>query len=925
MKKAVILITLSFVLVLSLAILGGGKSEIPANAGFDALFGGGMDNPGARAAWDLKRLADPSGKIPPAMRARELAFAATLPQEGTYKADSLLAKWKQRGPWNLGGRTRAFAVDVTNPNTLFAGGVSGGLWRSADAGANWTRITPPGAYPGVNGLVQDRRPGKTNIWYLLTGEAYGTSASGGEAFYLGDGVRKSTDGGLTFTSLASTVSGTPQTFDNAWDATWNLSLNPADTVNDVVYAAILGAIMRSTNGGTSWTKVRGSVTSNLSYFTNVMCTPGGAIYATLSSEGTNPGIWRSDNGITWNLINPPFMPTKWGRIVSAYNPLDENRIYFLAAEVDSSGKLTRDFRGEPEWSGLWRYTYLSGNGAGGGGKWENLSDNIPASGGPFDEFIAQGGYNLVALVNPWDTSMVIIGGTNLYRSTTAFNDSTHTTHIGGYEPGAPKPKLVLGIYPNQHPDHHVIFFHPTLPNVLLSANDGGIFKTNDVTSSTVSWDVLNNGYMVSQFYTVALDHGTSGDATIIGGLQDNGTWFNNTGVLTDSWKFVSGGDGSYCHIEDGGAHHYYSKQLGVMAKCSTNSSGVVTAFERIDPIGASGQGFINPFVIDPNDQNVMYFPAGSRVWRNSDLSGISLNNGWDSISTNWTQLADTVPGGRKITSIAVSASPANRLYVGTDEKYIYRVDDADGASPTWTYLSSSLMPATGYVSCLAVHPDSGDKVIAVFSNYGIYSLWYSEDAGLSWDKIAGNLEQFSSGSGNGPSLRWAKILPLSDGIIYLVATSTGLYGTDTLDGLNTVWTQLSPDGIGNSVVDMIDWRRSDGQVVVATHGAGIWTATMKGAPIISREPTLESEFPRVSVFPNPVTAASQVSVELSQADLLEITLTDLQGRVVRTVHRGQHAPGKHQFPLNIQGLSAGIYHCRVRGNQGEKSVKFQVR
>ena len=71
------------------------------------------------------------------------------------------------------------------------------------------------------------------------------------------------------------------------------------------------------------------------------------------------------------------------------------------------------------------------------------------------------------------------------------------------------------------------------PNVMYSFNDGGIFRTNDCTAGTVSWTSLNNGYLTSMFYTVAIDHATSGNDIVVGGAQDNGSWFtNNTNAFT---------------------------------------------------------------------------------------------------------------------------------------------------------------------------------------------------------------------------------------------------------------------------------------------------------------------------------------------------------------------------------------------------------
>ena len=89
----------------------------------------------------------------------------------------------------------------------------------------------------------------------------------------------------------------------------------------------------------------------------------------------------------------------------------------------------------------------------------------------------------------------------------------------------------------------------------------------------------------------------------------------------------------------------------------------------------------------------------------------------------------------------------------------------------------------------------------VYSNYSVYSLFHSLDGGQNWTKIAGNLEQNPSGSGNGPSCRTAEIIPLGNDTLYLVGTSVGLFGTANLDGTNTIWKQITPQTIGSVVVE----------------------------------------------------------------------------------------------------------------------------
>ena len=290
----------------------------------------------------------------------------------------------------------ALAFDATNENTILVGAIAGGIWRSNDGGQSWNRSSALNQLFNVSCIAQDTRTGHTNTWYYGTGEAYGNSASGGGAFFLGNGIFKSTDGGNTWAQLASTGSNTPQTFDDVWDLVWRVATDPSNTAEEEVYAATYGAVWRSTDGGTTWTVVRGG-TNNQNYFTDVMVTPNGTVYATLSSDGTQGGIWRSPDGINWTNITPVNFGATYDRIVMGYSPQNQNEVYFLAV-TPGSGQTTTDFQGTEEQNSFWKYTYASGDGSGAGGTWDDRSLNLPNDGSQFGNFNAQGGYNLVATV-----------------------------------------------------------------------------------------------------------------------------------------------------------------------------------------------------------------------------------------------------------------------------------------------------------------------------------------------------------------------------------------------------------------------------------------------------------------------------------------------------------------------------------------------
>ena len=688
----------------------------------------------------------------------------------------------------------------------------------------------------------------------------------------------------------------------------------------------MGAVFRSINGGTSWTKVRGSTSANdFSYYTDVAVTSAGVVYATLSTETgvTNPGVWRSDNGTAWTNISPSFMDTA-NRMVIGINPNNENQIYILA-ETPGSGKTTTNYSGKAEQNSLWKYTYVSGTGSGAGGVWQDLSVNLPNSGGPFDKFNSQGGYDLVVRVKPTDSNTVIIGGTNLFRSTDAFTSPNNTTQIGGYGIGTNIPFYT--VYPNHHPDQHAVLFSNNNPNVLYSGCDGGIFKSTADTATPIVWNSMNNGYLSTQFYTLAIDPATAGDSVIIGGCQDNGTLYTNSQSATFNWTQPSLGDGSYCAIADGGTNYYYSRQEGKIIKTTMGTNGYVNAFARIDPLMAdtTKYDFIAPFILDPNNNNIMYLTCGDMIYRNHDLSQIPLNGVYLRTNLNWDSLSQTYDSAKNITAIAASKFPANRVYYGTNKGKIYKMDNANVGNPTPVNISSTAFPATAYVSCIAVDPEDADKVLIVFSNYNIYSLYYTSDAGITWTKSAGNLEANSSGTGIGSSLRWASIMHLDSGkVVYFVASSTGLYATDTLKGTATVWAQQGANTIGNVVSDVIVTRASDGLVAIGTHGNGVYSANITNPNQITTVHTLDKQQFDASLknYPNPFSNSTTIEFIIQKKSQVTLRILNELGEDVKTIFTKNMEAGKYFETLDRKGLAAGVYYYQLQS--GEQKITKQM-
>ncbi|HET7153551.1 MAG TPA: sialidase family protein, partial [Candidatus Kapabacteria bacterium] len=545
------------------------------------------DNANARAQYELLRQHDPAtGEIPNGIRAQELAFASHLPvrahgisltQPGFKNGATTLTstQWNLRGPYNIGGRTRALAIDVSNPNVILAGGVSGGMWRSSDTGSTWVKTTADDDLLSVTCVAQDTRPGKTNVWYYGTGEFAGSSANAVGANYFGNGIFKSTDDGQTWNILPSTDPGNPKIFDQPFDYVFNIVPDPYNMSFDILYAATVDGIHRSTNGGATWSTVLGKDTSNSAY-TDVAVTHTGVIYAALSTNGrgvgTAPinGIYRSTDGISWTNITPAGWPGYTGAISIALAPSNENSLYVIA-NTGGAG---------PSGHAFWKYSYISGDGSGSGGTWTDRSSNLPNT--PFFNqnfiFDSQNGYDLYVHVKPDNENIVYIGGIELYRSTDGLSSTLHTQMVGSE------------LTNNFHVDQHALAFSPTNPGVMFAGNDGGVFETQNDLASTMQWRSLNNGYYTTQFYTAALDHANAGNPIIIGGMQDNGTIFTGSVNATNPWSNLLSGDGSYCAIANGRSAYYMSYQNGVIYRTYVDDSGSVStpSFARLDPLNGTG-------------------------------------------------------------------------------------------------------------------------------------------------------------------------------------------------------------------------------------------------------------------------------------------------------------------------------------------------
>jgi len=897
---------------------------IEIKAGAAEVFG----REDAMGRWEYLQMltADPAtGQVPVGIRQAELLFDKKISAQ-TARLRSQQLVFKGSGPLNVGGRTRAVAFDVRDENVILAGGVSGGIWKSTDGGLTWTRKSDPENRNSVTCIVQDVRPGKEDTWYHGTGEIVGNSPKGGDAPFRGDGIYKSTDNGETWTPIASTQDSPPHLFNSQFQYIWDIEVNPTNLLEDEVLVAAFGGILRSVDGGGTWEVVLGKRlfqledsldlnTVDASFYTALERSENNVFYATLSTEtaggglSNDAGIYYSLDGQVWEDITPVTSESRYRRVVMGPSPSNPDIVYFMfdsspvfilehnLSKVNSPGTI-RGFDPKPR--------------------------EIPDFEAELGDIDTQGSYNMMIRVHPTDPNMVFVGATNLYRSTDGFRTKENIKWIGGYDPGG-KVKSYL----NHHPDQHDLLFFKGNPNRALSASDGGLILTPDITADSVFWESRNDGFITSQFFTLAQSK-IPGDPTMLGGMQDNGTFLSPTGEKT--WKDVIGGDGSYAATTRENKLWFASFQRGQVLRLTLNEDYEITSFGRVDPGGLVSKAgsiylFINPFVLDPTNENRMFCAGGNHLYFHPNVSQIP---GGSQVPTHlgWEQVTSTPIPDALISAVEIS-SDGERLFFGTAGGDLFRLNHANDP------LAFEVIPLTtltdGYISSIAINPEDKDHVIVVFSSYRVPSVFESKDGGQSFTNVSGNLEENADGSGGGPSVRWAEIIPKNNGYQVFVGTSIGLFSASSLS-TNTVWIKESPDLIGSAVVPMMDYRPTDGRLVVATHGNGVFEAQIPDAK------TLEPIDPGGSLadlvildaFPNPFTEKTTLRYSIPADGEVRIDILTSSGAMVNTILWGPQFKGVNEvvwdgttpsgFPL-----SNGIYFYRISYQGISKSGRLLLR
>lgn len=872
------------------------------------------------------------------------------------------ADWTPQGPFEpqIGsyvgglGRINCIAIDPTDPNHIYAGAASGGLWETFTGGYSWVPLTDHLPVLGVSDVEID--PTNPDIMYMATGDR-----DGGDTPSIG--MLKSTDAGQSWNN-------TGLFFDVLQFArVSHIELMPGDP--QTILAATSYGIYRSTDGGNSF-----SVPLSLSNMDEMEVKPDDP-NVWLSCRGGD-GVYRSnDGGLTWNRMNNGLPDGGFGRIIVAWAPSDPNVAYALYTSTNSSFYgLYKSFDAGLTW-------YLQSNtpnimgwepdGSGGGG---------------------QAWYDIALAVHPDDANTIYVGGVNLWKSVDG-GSSWDCTGLWYYTDD----------YPYIHADQHRFRWHG---DQFYVGNDGGVYVSDD---SGDSWEEISHGLVAQQIYRLGVSQWHPDPDVWLIGNQDNGTKLNTP----DGTISVIGGDGMECAINPLNPNYMYGTvYYGALYRSTDGGSSWDDATDGIDSDGA----WVTPFVIDPVNPNRMWLGTNKiyRTTNAGDFwtpSSPSTGGGYgDRMSAMAIAPSDndvvyavnpngdllvTVNGGGLWTErdtpadpptyIAVHPQDPNIIYVTFGTYYLTeKLAVSYDAGETWDFLGADLPNSP--LNCVLVHPENPDHVY-VGSDIGVF---FSDDGGDSWtdwsaglpNVIVNEMELHAStntivaatyGRGvwtspaedpdAGPATLdltgTTTVVPASGGnVIYDVAFSSTL--PNTVPGL-MFWTMVTtPNGQEFGPLFQQPFTHTPfmevnvigmAQAVPASAPAGDYTFTghigFSPNPILTdafaftkegavtdgtmddlsgwvargrffestelaAEPTraLPTEFGLGDAYPNPFNPTTVVPVTLPAASELTVAVYNTTGQQVAVLHDGRMAAGNHSFQWDAGDLASGVYFVRAQ-------------
>jgi hypothetical protein len=710
-------------------------------------------------------------------------------------AGGTLGSWEALGPNNQGGRTRQLLVNPTNPNIMYAAAVSGGVWKSTNAGASWVPLTDL-TMPNLAVTSLAFEPGNYNKIYAGTGEGFYNFDA-----IRGAGIFVTTDAGASWSQLAGT---------NSTDFQYVNDIVVSPRNKQRLYVATRTGVFRSINGGASFTFLGTGPNGcgDLALQTN---RTSGYLFASCGMFTQIGDVKRILDSNFGTSMTSAFTTNNMSRTVLAIAPSNESIIYAMAS-YGGSGQYNEAVLG------VYRST-ANGN----PGSWTtqmsnslSTTDPVPLKNllltnplyaynscvGSSRGFYNQGWYDAVLAVDPVDPNRVWAGGIDLFRS----DDGGANFGIASYWWKG------QGTANYAHADNHVITFHPgyngTSNKTMYVASDGGIFRTDDARANTgttvsnvcgtavagaVTWTELNTNYATTQFY-----HGaTSLDGTTFhGGMQDNGTWRGTAG--NTNWTNLLGGDGGYNAID---GITLFAEYTGLSIQKSpdngTNWSDAITG------ISDNGFAFIAPFQMNPGNRQHLW-AGGWYIWRTTNQA------------ISWSRASNLTPGNFNVSAIASSNLDTNKAVFGMADGYIGFNTAALSGTTSTSWANSRPLPDA--VTALAYDPQDSSTVWATYGTFSGNSVYKSTNSGASWTAVPG------TGANTLPAVPATAVVvdPTNSNRIY-VGTDIGVF--TTIDGGTNWYKEVT--GFANAPVEWLEINASGTRRLYAfTHGRGAWRVNL---------------------------------------------------------------------------------------------------
>ncbi len=777
-----------------------------------------------------------------------------------------------KGPNDIGGRTRALVFDPNDPThkKVWAGGVSGGLWFNSDITSESSSWQlVDGFWSSIGVTAIAIDPQNTSVMYVGTGEGYGVGS------LPGDGIWKTTDGGANWSHLQNS-----SFFTNINDLVVRV-----ENGTSTLYVAAQGdetnklpgktteGLFKSENGGKAFSQILSKIDGNNYAISDIELGADNRIYVGTinNTQGKGGGkLWYSDNGKDWTERT---LLSEGDRVELATAPSDARVLYALVEKKFSLGATLKSTDK--------------------GSTWVNTGDA--------SEFVkGQAWYDLIAKVDPNNTNTVYAGGVKLGRSTD-----------GG------KTWSGISRYPS-HPDYHNIIFRNGSSSEAVICNDGGVVYSTNINSSKPSFQERELDYITTQLFSCAI-HPQKGKSYFVVGAQDNGSsTLSGSGIVGS--RHAYGGDGAYCFIDQKDPNYQIVSHIGNTYHLSTDG-GI-----RFKKLPNSGGGmFINPADYDSNRKILFSTLDNTEIQRIKNITGTPSNSNLS------VKLGNSFRERGSAYKVSPYTTTSSTLFVGTTVGKLFRINNADTDAPKVKEITGADFPK-GYINCVELGRNE-KEILVIFSNYGVNSVWFSNDGGASWQEKDGDLPDMP--------IWWGVFNPLNPEEV-LLATEVGIWNTTNFSAESPAYTPQN-DNLAQVRTTMIRVREADNHFAVASYGRGLFTGVFQSTKSDSEdvdndgdekdgdekdgdekdgddeEKTLgvNTESVTISVYPNPATSFINISGITGQAS---VTIYDVNGFVVE---RTQLVSSK--TPVSVSHLAKGIYFLSIKNQEGDVMIKKLVK